>query len=145
MKNHLDKPFLGRGWSYPPQFIIREYYQGIAMTEEEEDIHQSLDILLSTMTGERIFRPEYGCNTKAWVFSKMSETQLTLIIDEIEQAILYGEPRITLEKIEINERNYEEGRLVIELFYFVKQTNSRSNIVYPFYFEEGTDLRITHK
>ncbi len=145
MKNHLDKPFLGRGWAFPPQFIIREYYHGTAMTEEEEDIRQSLNILLSTMPGERIFRPDYGCNTKAWVFSKMNATQMTLIIDEIEQAVLTGEPRVSLEKIEINDHNYKEERLIIYLFYFVKQTNSRSNIVYPFYFEEGTDLRITHK
>lgn len=145
MKNHLDKPFLGRGWAFPPHFIIREYHQNTAMVEEDEDIRQSLKILLSTIPGERIFRPEYGCNTKSWVFSKMNTTQITLIIDEIEQAVLNGESRVSLEKIEISDQNYKEGKFFIELFYSVKQTNSRSNIVFPFYFEEGTNLRIIHQ
>lgn len=143
MDYQSDKPYLGRGWEFPPQFIIKDYYQGIAMTEEEEDIRQSLHILLSTIPGERIFRPEYGCNTKAWVFSKINTTQATLIKDDIEQAILVGEPRITLENIEIADQDFMEGRLDIQLYYYVKGTNSRSNMVYPFYLEEGTDLKIT--
>lgn len=145
MKNQLDKPYLGRGWEFPPHFIIDDYHKGVAMAEEEEDIRQSLRILLSTVPDERIFRPEYGCNTKNWVFSKMNATQITLMTDDIEQAILAGEPRILLEKIEINEVKAIEGYLEIHLFYQVKETNSRSNMVYPFYFEEGTDLKVLHK
>lgn len=145
MEKQLNKPYLGRGWEFPPHFIISNYHKGVMMVEEEEDVHQSLQILLSTIPNERIFRPEYGCNTKAWVFSKINETQKTLITDDIEQAILTGEPRILIEKIEFNETNASEGYLEINLFYIVKETNSRRNMVYPFYFEEGTDIKVVNK
>lgn len=145
MINKLEKPYLGRGWAFPPSFIIQDFHQGVAMVEEEEDIRQSLHILLTTIPGERIFKHQYGCNTKGWAFSKINESQRTLIIDDIEQAILQGEPRILLEKITIHDQYVIEGRIDIHISYHVKETNSRSNMVYPFYFEEGTDLIVTHK
>ena len=59
MKQH-PQSFLGRGWSFPPRFDDRQYT--IMMVEEEEDIRQSLRILFSTLPGERLMKPDYGCD-----------------------------------------------------------------------------------
>ncbi len=129
--------YLGKGWAFPPAFIKNI---GVEMAEAEEDIRQSLQILFSTTPGERIFRFDYGCNIRQWVFEEMKLSIKTLITDEIKRAILYYEPRIDVEKINVEIKDPSEGILWIDLDYRIRQTNNRSNMVYPFYFKEGTNL-----
>lgn len=132
-----DKSFLGTGWAFPPRFTKE---QGVEMVSREEDIRQSLFILLSTNPGERIFRFDYGCNIRRWVFEEMTLSNETLIIDCISDAILYYEPRIDIERILLDAGNMQEGILRISIDYRIRETNSRSNMVYPYYFMEGTNL-----
>lgn len=134
-----DRPYLGTGWAFPPHFI-KSHHKGAVLVSAEEDIRESLWILLSTLPGERIFRFDYGCDIRQWVFSKMNISEKTLITDVIEQAILIGEPRVILESVNVEIKDVYEGILEIQLYYIVKETNSRSNMVYPFYFNEGTQL-----
>jgi phage baseplate assembly protein W len=129
--------FLGTGWAFPPAFVKGHAVQ---MVSGEEDIEQSLEILLSTTPGERIFNFEYGCNIRQWMFEDMDLSVKTLIADEIRHAILYFEPRIDVEKIAVEVKDAQEGILWINLEYRVRQTNSRSNKTYPFYFKEGTHI-----
>lgn len=135
-----DRPYLGTGWSFPPHFMTGNH-RGAILVSGEEDIRESLWILLSTLPGERIFRFNYGCDIRQWVFSKMNLSEKTLITDVIEQAILIGEPRVILESVDVHVKDVYEGILEIQIYYIVKETNSRSNMVYPFYFKEGTDLQ----
>ncbi|MHA3787028.1 GPW/gp25 family protein [Flavobacterium hauense] len=134
-----DRLYLGTGWSFPPHFMNGSH-KGAVLVSGEQDIRESLRILLSTLPGERIFRFDYGCDIRQWVFSKMNLSEKTLITDVIEQAILIGEPRVILESVDVHIKDANEGILEIQLYYIVKETNSRSNMVYPFYFKEGTDL-----
>jgi len=128
-----DKAFLGIGWEFPPSFDNL----GIKLSEREEDIKESLRILLTTTKGERVFRPEYGCNIRQWVFSKMNRSEKTLIIDTIKQAITKGEPRVTVTNIDIEIREEQDGILWIQIEYLINATNSPDNMVFPFYFREG--------
>lgn len=110
------------------------------MLEEETDIQSSLQILLSTRLGERVMQPTYGCNMDSLVFESMNLTLLTYLKDLVENAILYHEPRIELDKVVIDTTRQNEGLLLIEIHYEVRTTNSRYNYVYPFYLNEGTNL-----
>lgn len=132
-----DKSFIGTGWGFPPRFTKG---LGVEMVSLEEDIIQSLTILLSTTPGERIFRYDYGCNIRQWVFEEMNLSNETLIIENIEQAILFFEPRIEVEQISLDTKDELEGILWITIDYRIRETNSRSNMVYPYYFKEGTNL-----
>ncbi len=134
-----DRAFLGRGWSFPPEFD--KAAKGVLMLEEEKDIESSLQILLSTRLGERVMQPMYGCNLDDMVFEAMSLTMLTYMKDIIENAILYHEPRIKLEQVDIDTSNQNEGILLIVLNYMVRTTNSRFNYVYPYYINEGTNVQ----
>lgn len=136
----LTRPFLGRGWSFPPTFDRQA--KGVVMLEEEADIQSSLHILLSTRLGERVMLPGYGCNMDSLVFETMNLTLLTYMKDLVENAILYHEPRIELDKVVIDNSRQNEGLLLIEIKYLVRTTNSRYNYVYPFYLNEGTNLTI---
>lgn len=133
-----DKKFLGLGWSFPPEFHKHADMLGVKMVEEEEDIRESLKILLSTRPGERIMQPSYGCGLHAMVFETVDESTITEITDIIERAVLFFEPRITLEHIDVSMEDAYNGQLKIQLNYTVRKTNSRSNVVYPFYYIEGT-------
>lgn len=136
-----DKSFLGRGWGFPPEF--NRASKSVEMLENEKDIESSLTILLSTRLGERIMQPDYGCNLDEMVFEAMNLTMRTYLKDLVEHAILYHEPRIELENLEINTERDVEGVLLIIIDYRVRTTNSRFNFVYPYYKNEGTNLQTT--
>jgi hypothetical protein len=138
----VDKAFLGVGWSFPPEFHKRADALGVKMVAEEEDIGESLRILLSTNPGERVMQPSYGCGLKAMVFAAINERTITELKDIIERAVLFFESRITLEDIDVNTEDALDGILKIQLNYSVRKTNTRSNIVYPFYFREGSQVRV---
>jgi len=129
------KSFLGTGWSFPPEFTKDPCL--VKMVSDEEDIDQSLKILLSTRHGERRMQPEYGCNLDILLFEPINTTLLTLVKDLIEKAILYHEPRVDLKKLEIKTDRVTEGLLMIEGEYVIRSTNSRYNLVYPYYLKES--------
>jgi phage baseplate assembly protein W len=126
-----DTTFLGRGWGFPPEF--NRAAKGVGMLEDEQDIESSLNILLSTRLGERIMQPDYGCNLDEMVFEAMNLTMRTYLKDLVEHAILYHEPRIELEKLEIDTSREVEGVLLMSIDYRVRTTNSRFNYVAPYY------------
>ena len=134
-----SKSFLGTGWGFPPTFSIM--LQQVGMLSDEADIKSSLEILLSTRQGERVLRPDYGCNLDQLVFEPLTTTFKTYIKDLINTAILYYEPRITVDKIELDDTGEVEGRILISIDYTVRATNSRFNFVYPFYINEGSEIK----
>jgi uncharacterized protein len=137
----VNHDFLGIGWSFPPDF--GEVPRGVAMLVEEADIASSLEILLGTIPGERVMQPLYGCNLSELLFQSLDTRMKTLMADKIESAILYFEPRIKLESVQLDDHRELEGIVLIEIKYRVKTTNSRFNFVYPFYKLEGTDINMT--
>ena len=138
----VDKSFLGTGWGFPPEF---NKYGSVRIVSAEEDIRESLYILLSTDPGERVMQPTYGCGLKTQIFEEISETAVTVIVDLIKRAILFFEPRILVENIRVDSDNSEDilnGLIKINITYIVRATNNRHNIVYPFYFTEGTNVKL---
>jgi phage baseplate assembly protein W len=130
--------FLGVGWGFPPEF--QKEVKALKMLLDEEDIKSSLEILLTTRLGERVMLPNYGCNLDELLFKPLNLTLKTYVIDLIKTAILYHEPRIEVNKIAIDPNNEWAGELFINIDYTVRSTNSRKNMVFPFYKEEGTEL-----
>ncbi|MGP1665210.1 MAG: GPW/gp25 family protein [Rhodanobacter sp.] len=128
--------FLGRGWSFPPRFDPRT--KKAVMVSDAEDIVESLRILLSTSPGERVMLPSYGCALRWMVFEDVSEQAMTEIKELIRKAVLFFEPRITLNRIDTQLVDPLEGRLDILLDYTVRTTNARHNLVYPFYLNQAT-------
>ncbi|NGZ08800.1 MAG: hypothetical protein CV088_05350 [Nitrospira sp. LK70] len=137
----MKRPFLGRGWSFPPTF--NRDRAGVEMLEEEADVASSLEVLLTTARGERVMLPQYGCNLEELVFESLDTRMKTLMADKVESAILYHEPRIELERVRLDDGRELEGVVLIEVTYRVKSTNSRFNFVFPYYRLEGTDINLT--
>jgi phage baseplate assembly protein W len=134
--NHPTEPsFLGRGWSFPPTFSKQA--GTVLLTADEEDIKKSLEILLSTAIGERFLQPTYGCNLDAFVFEPMNATIETSIRLTVRNAVLRFEPRIRLLAVRLDSGLIGEGRIDIVVEYDIITTNSRFNLVYPFYLNEA--------
>ncbi|HEY8401704.1 MAG TPA: GPW/gp25 family protein [Cytophagaceae bacterium] len=133
------KTFLGIGWKFPPTFDRSS--GSIMLVSEEEDIKESLYILLSTKPGERIMLPEYGCNLHKMMFETIDSALISQIKGMIEYSILYFEPRITVNDISITKDRENDGLLLINIDYTIRKTNNRSNMVYPYYVIEGTEAR----
>lgn len=133
-----DISFLGTGWSFPPEFSIRA---GVRMVSADEDIRQSLHIVLGTAPGERVMRPAFGAGIRQQLFENINETTITILKDAIGRAILFYEPRVKVQAIVADTTQAVEGRLDFSIDYLVISTNTRHNIVYPYYCLEGTDVQ----
>ena len=133
-----DNKFLGTGWGFPPSFNWRD--KKAVLVSQEEDIEQSLRILLSTVPGERVMQPAYGCGLKRMVFESVNESTVTEIKDIVAKAVLFFEVRITLEAVQVELDEMLQGVLKLRLDYRVRTTNTRYNMVYPLYLLEGTGV-----
>ena len=131
-----DQSFLGRGWSFPPSFAAggRELHT----VAQQEDIEQSLAILLSTRRGERVMQDDFGCELSEFVFEEITDGLIGRVHSVIERAILHHEARIELNGIEVSASDDTQGLLLIAIDYTVRATNSRYNMVYPFYLNEAS-------
>jgi uncharacterized protein len=130
--------FLGTGWSFPPSFNRNS--GTVQMVSDEEDIKQSLNILLSTSLGERVMQPKYGCNLNDYLFEGLSSSTIGYIKERVANSILYYEPRIIVEQIEVtadDDMDLIEGKFTISVEYSIPGTNSRFNYVYDFYQNEA--------
>lgn len=130
-----NNAFLGTGWAFPPSFHNSNHQ--VVMSSDLQDIEQSLTILLSTTPGERPMTPEFGCRINQFMFEELTQSSLTQLEYEIRHAILFFESRIDVAEIHfLPEPN--TGTLLIQIGFTIITTNTRSNMVYPFYLNEGT-------
>jgi len=130
-----QKEFLGRGWAMPVALDPRTRL--VASVAYEEDIRQSILIILETAPGERVMRPNFGCGIHDLVFTALDSTSLQLIRSAVEEALRRCEARIDVLGVTFDEAATAEGQLIIELEYRVRRTNQTGNLVFPFYFREG--------
>lgn len=133
-----DKDFLGRGWAFPPRFTSG----GTVMVTAERDIHESLHILMSTNPGERLMHPEYGCGLKLHVFDSIDESTIAILEEAVRKAVLFFEPRIILDQFDVEVADELNGKIHLHLDYRVRSTNSRHNLVFPFYLEDGVEIEL---
>jgi phage baseplate assembly protein W len=132
-----EPQFLGHGWAFPVNF--ENQGRGVAMAEAEEDIRQSINILLSTHLGERVLRPTFGWKREALIFEPLSTSFAAFLAHEIELAILFFESRIELNRVDFEVPTDQTGLIEIRLDYTIRVTNTRTNLVYPFYLDEATN------
>lgn len=130
-----NKDFYGQGWKFPPSFDTNN--RQTQVVSDEESIRTSLEILMGTAMGERLMQPLYGTNLQPQLFKNGDLSTATLIQNFIRDAIVQYEPRISLNKVVVDASRMVDGILLITVDYQVRRTNSRSNIVFPFYLKEG--------
>ncbi|CAM4280202.1 GPW/gp25 family protein [Pseudoalteromonas ostreae] len=130
----LNQAFLGTGWGFPVRF--QNPSSGPVMDSGETLLKQAIHLTLNTQVGERPLWPEMGSGLASYSFADANEQSLAQFRQEIATVLLNHEPRIILETIEFDSSELYDGVLLVQLNYVIRQTNSRSNMVFPFYLTE---------
>jgi len=126
----MDRPFLGQGWRFP---ILPDETGGLGYVDGDANVEQSLRILLMTDQGQRVMRAEFGCKAPRLVFAPASMQYLRLLETTIREAVRDWEPRVQLEAVRAEADPNEETRVIVSISYLVRPTNTRNNLVFPFY------------
>jgi phage baseplate assembly protein W len=129
------RAFLGVGWAFPPQL---EADGSIAEAVYEEDVRQAIRIIIFTNRGERLMRPDFGAGLNEFVFEPVSTATMALIENRVREALIAWEARIDVLEVGVTSDASERNKLLIDMTYRVRDTNTKHNLVYPFYLQEGT-------
>jgi uncharacterized protein len=128
---------IGSGLAFPLQVDRRG---GIALARDETDIEQAIELILGTAPGERPMRPEFGCGVHDFVFDSVDASTIGNMENAIRDALDHWEPRIVVETVEFDLAEVDEGRLMIDIGYRIRVTNTIRNLVYPFYVIPAEEL-----
>jgi uncharacterized protein len=122
--------FIGRGWTFPPSVDSRGR---IALTSGHDEIEAAMRMILLTVPGERVMRPEFGCRAWDYLFQSLNANTLGMMETAVEEALRRWEPRVIVESVTANEDPEREGGVAVVVEYSVRETNDRRNLVVPFY------------
>ena len=126
--------FLGVGWAFPVCIDA-----GITATAaHEEDIRQAIRIILGTNPGERVMRPDFGAGLSEFVFEPINIATMEALKTRVQEALVDWEPRIDVEEVRVTADDTEANKLLADVKYRVRATNTHANLVYPFYLQEGS-------
>ena len=128
-----DREYLGKGWRFPAAINLTG---GVATSAYEENIRESIFVILGTAPGERIKRPEFGCQIHDLMFAPNNPTTAALAAHYCEEALLKWEPRIDDIVVEARAAQEQPNRLDIRISYVVAETTDERSMVYPFYLRQ---------
>jgi phage baseplate assembly protein W len=121
---------LGSGVAFPLRIDQRG---GLALARGEDDVAQAIRIILATAPGERPMRPEFGCSIHDHVFDELDAATLGEMDRAIRSALARWEPRIEVTAVHFDLMEAVYGRVLIDVTYRLRATNSIRNLVHPFY------------
>jgi phage baseplate assembly protein W len=128
------RAFLGSGLAFPPAADSRG---AMAMVAYEEDIRQSIQIILATNPGERVMRPDFGAGLRDFVFEPADLSTINRLKTRVQESLIDFEPRISVQNVDVTIDPVTKNTLFISITYAVRATNTVANLVYPFYLQEG--------
>lgn len=126
----MENRITGSGWRFP---LLPDEAGTLRYTTDDENVEHSLKVLLLTDLGERVMRPDFGCEAPRLVFAPGSVQHLGLLETTVREAVRDWEPRVELEEVRAEADPEDETRVTVSISYFVRQTNTRNNLVFPFY------------
>lgn len=126
----MSRSYLGKGWKFP---VDLDRSGGIAMSELDASIRDSIFVILGTAPGERVMRPHFGCDIHELVYAPNNLNTASLAAHFCVESLSKWEPRIDEIEAEAAPSLEHPNRLDIHIRYRVRSSNSPRNLVYPFY------------
>ncbi len=126
----INDEFIGAGWAFP---IRTDASGGIALVTRDREIEESIRLILGTAYGERPMRPEFGCAIHDLVFAPADAATAGQIAYEVRVALERWEPRIDLTDVAVGFAEADQGTLLIDIRYTLRNSNDPRNLVFPFY------------
>ncbi len=131
------KNYLGVGWSFPVRIGSTG---GIATSVHEQNIEESIRLVLGTALGERVMDPWFGSRIHDYVFHPNNPNTAASVAYSAERALVKHEPRIVNVEIRARPNAEDENVLMLDINYKVIHDNVMKNMVYPFYLRREQDL-----
>lgn len=126
----MGREFLGAGWRFP---LRPDAAGGLGYVAADDNVEQSLRIVLMTATGERVMRPDFGSRARQLVFAPGSLLFLHQLETTVREAVRDWEPRVELEEVLAEVDPRDETRVTVSIRYLVSASNTQQNLVFPFY------------
>ena len=128
---------IGSGFSFPMQV---DALGSVEMSSDDENIRQSMMLILGTAPGERMKRPTFGCAIHDILFEPNTSVTAAKIEYEVKRALLEFEPRVDDIEVDAMPDPMEESRMNVTISYTIRKTNTKSNMVYPFYLRKEGEV-----
>ncbi len=126
----MAQELVGRGIAFPMRVSTTG---GLATVTDDDEIRESIRLVLGTAYGERPMRPEYGCGIHDFVFSPSNATTAGRVAYEVRQSLERWEPRIAVDDVRVTFDSEDTAVMYIAVSYAVRGTNDPRNLVFPFY------------
>ena len=139
MSNERD--FLGKGLRFPVSINLNG---GVSSSALEENVRQSIFIILGTAPGERIKRPDFGCRIHDLMFAPNNEMTAARAEIFCEEAIYKYEPRVSNVTCSARPNPSQPNVLDLKVEYVIASTNAEKNLVFPFYLRDPNDTEGTN-
>jgi phage baseplate assembly protein W len=121
--------FVGSGWGFP---AVISRTGAVRLFSGGDDVDAAIRMILSTVPGERVMRPAFGCGMWELVFAPLTATTLGMVEQSVREALERWEPRIDLQSVRAAD-DQASATVQIELSYRIRSTNDSRNLVFPFY------------
>ncbi len=131
-----ESKFLGTGAKFPLQ--VDPATGRIMTVSGNRAVKESLYLILMTQITERLVRPDFGSDMMNYAFMDTTNTMMSILRRDLTQTIMHNEPRISDVDVE-TEYRADKGAVIIYVNYLVASTNSRDNLVFPFYLDRGAE------
>ena len=126
----MSSLFVGSGIAYPMRISATG---GIALVSRDEEIAESMRLILGTSPGERPMRPDFGCSIHDHVFAPADTSTIGMIAFEVRLALGRWEPRIEVLDVTVTQDGAQPTLLYIDIGYSIRDMNDPRNLVFPFY------------
>ncbi|MBN2627495.1 MAG: GPW/gp25 family protein [Spirochaetales bacterium] len=134
MRYGLIDSFLGKGFSLD---FGPDSCGCMAMAGGRASVEESIRIILGTSKGERVMRPDFGCDLNSLVFAPNNSRTRSLAQYYVEEALTKWEHRIVIKGVDVRPDEVDETRFHVSIDYLLRSVNTYFNMVYPFYLERG--------
>ncbi|MCM1257767.1 MAG: GPW/gp25 family protein [Roseburia sp.] len=124
------KSHLGRGLKFPIE--INKATGRFCMSGEKESVKEAVYLILMTQKGERFVRTDFGSNILSYTFMDVSDTRVHMMAKALQDTIEEQEPRVSQVEVKAEQRP-DKGCLIFYVSYRITETNTRDNLVFPFY------------
>jgi phage baseplate assembly protein W len=130
----MTNDILGTGWKFPVRINSRG---GFALSAQEQDVAESIWLVLASARGERLMLPDFGCGVHDYVFAPNNASTRGAIGYQVQQALVRWEPRIDVVDVRVVDDPAQPNLLLIAVDYRIRANNALHNLVYPFFLQEG--------
>ena len=121
---------LGVGWAFPVGVNARGR---IAMVRGERSVEQSILMILMTPKGQRVMRPDYGCQIHELLFAPNDATTMGLASFYVDEALRTWEPRIEVIHVSAHSDETHPERMILNIQYRLRDSHVEQSMVFPFY------------